>query len=89
MKKNVFCLVLGAMLLAVSLAAQAQQPKKVPLIGILLRHVVCFVLAYRIIPSVCVSWVMWRGKRLSSNTVSRMEKLMASPSSPPHWLLPK
>jgi putative tryptophan/tyrosine transport system substrate-binding protein len=35
MKKNVFCFVLGAMLLTVSLAAQAEQPKKVPLIGIL------------------------------------------------------
>ena len=35
MKKKVFCLALGAMLLALSLPAQAQQPKKVPRIGYL------------------------------------------------------
>ena len=35
MSKKVTCLVLGAMLLALSFPAQAQQPKKVPRIGVL------------------------------------------------------
>jgi hypothetical protein len=33
MKKNVFCLALGAMLFALCFSAQAQQPRKMPLIG--------------------------------------------------------
>jgi putative tryptophan/tyrosine transport system substrate-binding protein len=35
MKKNVFCLALGAMLFALCFSAEAQQPKKVPRIGYL------------------------------------------------------
>src|SRR4030095_4468580 len=35
MKKNVFCLALGALLFALCMSAQAQQPKKIPRLGYL------------------------------------------------------
>ena len=36
MKKNVFCLALGAMLFALCFSAEAQQPARIPRIGILI-----------------------------------------------------
>ena len=35
MRKNIFCIALSVMLLALCFAAQAQQPKKIPRIGFL------------------------------------------------------
>ena len=66
MTKKVFCVALCAMLFALSVSAQAQQPTKIPRIGYLSGAFASTSrTAARHSDGACASLGMWRGKTLS------------------------
>ena len=65
----------GAVLLAVALLAEAQQPKKVPRIGFLAATPSAIAARTEAFRQGCANLVTWRGKTLSSSGDMRRVKL--------------
>ena len=86
MSKKVICVALGALLLAFGFSAEAQQPKKVPLIGFLgatsPSTISDRVEAFR---QVCASLGTWRGKTLLSSGGMQRVKLTDYLALPLSW----